>query len=154
MKSTLKYCASLLIVLFLFFSKDIVASEKAEDVIDNAKLSSQTQACIGCHSADWINNHFTKLEETTKETNKMTLAATKLMSNAWENKIEDKTNPFDEPIEQMWIRKWLFYSNSIRYASAMTGAPDYASFKNGWWSLSENLQRMKDWAEFKKKATR
>jgi hypothetical protein len=36
----------------------------------------------------------------------------------------------------------------------MTGAPDYASFKNGWWSLSENLQRMKDWAEFKKKATR
>ncbi|MDH5202236.1 MAG: multiheme c-type cytochrome [Nitrospirota bacterium] len=110
--------------------------------------------CNSCHSTDWINNHFTKLEETTKETDKMTLAATKLMSNAWENKIEDRTNPFDEPIEQMWIRQWVFYSNSIRYASAMTGAPDYASFKNGWWSLSENLQRMKDWTEFKKKAIR
>lgn len=110
--------------------------------------------CNGCHSTDWIDSHFRKLEETIKETDKMTLAATKLMSDTWENKIEDKTNPFDEPIEQMWIRQWVFYSNSIRYASAMTGAPDYASFKNGWWSLSENLQRMKDWAEFKKKANR
>ncbi|MCX5720374.1 MAG: hydroxylamine oxidase, partial [Nitrospirae bacterium] len=110
--------------------------------------------CNSCHSTDWNNSHFAKLENTIKETDKMTLAATKLMSDTWENKIEDKTNLFDEPIEQMWIRQWVFYSNSIRYASAMTGAPDYASFKNGWWSLSENLQRMKDWAEFKKKANR
>jgi hypothetical protein len=51
----------------------------------------------------------------------------------------------------MWVRQWLFYSNSIRYASAMTGAPDYTAFKNGWWYLNENLQHMKDWMEFKKK---
>jgi hypothetical protein len=31
----------------------------------------------------------------------------------------------------------------------MTGAPDYTSFKNGWWDLSENLQHMKDWIELK-----
>jgi hypothetical protein len=51
----------------------------------------------------------------------------------------------------MWIRQWLFYANSIKYASAMTGAPDYATFKHGWWNLTENLQHMKDWIEFKKK---
>jgi hypothetical protein len=34
----------------------------------------------------------------------------------------------------------------------MTGAPDYSSFKNGWWDLSENLSHMKDWMELKKKA--
>jgi hydroxylamine dehydrogenase len=79
----------------------------------------------------------------------MTLTATKLMVNDWEKGIENKTNPFDETIEKMWIRQWLFYSNSIRYASAMTGAPDYTSFKNGWWNLSENLQHMKDWLELK-----
>lgn len=31
----------------------------------------------------------------------------------------------------------------------MTGAPDYAAFKNWWWDLSENLQRMKEMVELK-----
>ncbi len=26
----------------------------------------------------------------------------------------------------------------------MTGAPDYATFKNGWWELNRNLQSMKN----------
>ena len=33
----------------------------------------------------------------------------------------------------------------------MTRDPDYASFKNGWWNMSENLQHMKDWIKLKKK---
>jgi len=52
----------------------------------------------------------------------------------------------------MWIRQWLFYSNSIRYASAMSGAPDYTAFKNGWWYLTDNLEEMKNWIEIKEKA--
>jgi hypothetical protein len=114
------------------------------------RLQTMSRVCNSCHGTDWINGHFTKLGNTLKETNAMTLAATKLISDVWENGIEDKTNPFDESIEQLWIKQWLFYSNSIRYASAMTGAPDYTSFKNGWWHLNENLQNMKDWTEFKK----
>jgi len=54
----------------------------------------------------------------------------------------------------MWIKQWLFYSNSIRYASAMTGAHDYATFKNGWWELSDNLQKMKDMIEMKSRLLR
>ena len=69
--------------------------------------------------------------------------------DVWKNKLADRSNPFDESIEQMWIRQWLFYSNSVRYSSAMTGAPDYTSFKNGWWNLNENLQHMKDWMGLK-----
>jgi len=68
MRYTLKYGASFLLVLFLFFSKDIVASEKAGDVIDNATLSSQTQACIGCHNTytpgivqDWFSSRHSKV---------------------------------------------------------------------------------------------
>ena len=121
---------------------DMSEQEKRRDMI--------SRICNGCHNADWIRGHFAKLNSTTKETDEMILAATKLVSRAWEKGIEDKTNPFDESIEQMWIRQWLFYSNSIRYASAMTGAPDYTAFKNGWWYLNENLQQMKDWMEFKK----
>ena len=79
----------------------------------------------------------------------MTLAATQLLVEAWDKKLEDRTNPFDETIEKMWTKQWLFYGNSIRYASAMSGAPDYAAFKNGWWDLSETLTRMRDTIDFK-----
>ena len=109
-----------------------------------------SRVCNGCHGTDWVRGHFAKLESTTKETDEMILAATEIIVKAWEKGIEDKTNPFDESIEQMWVRQWLFYSNSVRYASAMTGAPDYTAFKNGWWYLNENLQHMKDWTEFKR----
>ena len=51
----------------------------------------------------------------------------------------------------MWIRQWLFYANSVKYASAMTGASDYAAFKNGWWNLTENLEHMREWIELHKK---
>ena len=109
-----------------------------------------SRVCNGCHGTDWVRGHFAKLESTTKETDEMILAATEIIVKAWEKGIEDKTNPFDESIEQIWVRQWLFYSNSVRYASAMTGAPDYTAFKNGWWYLNENLQHIKDWAEFKR----
>jgi hypothetical protein len=39
------------------------------------------------------------------------------------------------------VRQWLFYANSVRYGSAMSG-PDYVAFKNGWWELTNGLQRM------------
>ena len=113
------------------------------------RLGAMKNICNSCHSISWVNGHFEKLENTIKETNEMTLSATRLMLEAWEKGIEDKTNPFDEPIEKMWIKQWLFYSNSIRYASAMTGAHDYATFKNGWWELSDNLQKMRDMIDIK-----
>lgn len=126
----------------------------ADFLIDKAEQEKRAEAmkgvCNTCHNRDWIDSHFKRLDETIKETDEMTLTATKLMVEAWENGLEDKTNPFDETIEQLWIRQWLFYSNSIRYASAMTGAHDYAAFKNGWWNLTENLQQMKDWIRIKK----
>lgn len=128
-------------------SESLIDKSEQEERLKTVKI-----VCNSCHSTDWTNSHFSKLEGSTKETDEMTLTATKLMLSAWEKKIEDKGNPFDEALEQMWVRQWLFYSNSIRYASAMTGAPDYTAFKNGWWYLNENLQHMKDWMKIKKKA--
>jgi hypothetical protein len=107
------------------------------------RMNTMKAVCSGCHGTDWIDGHFAKMANTIKETDGMTLAATKLLLKAWELKLEDRGNPFDEPIEQKWVKQWLFYGNSIRYASAMTGAPDYAAFKNGWWYLTNNLLEMK-----------
>ena len=127
------------------------ASEYLIDKSEQTKrLSAMTKICGACHSSQWASGHFAKLENTIHETDRMILTSTILMADAWDKGIEDKSNPFDETIEQMWIRQWLFYSNSIRYSSAMTGAPDYATFKNGWWDLNANLRHMKDWIGLKK----
>jgi hydroxylamine dehydrogenase len=100
--------------------------------------------CRGCHGAQWTDNHFTKMDNTLQETDQMILASTKLLNGAWQKKLADRKNPFDESIEHLWVRQWLFYGNSVKYASAMSGAPDYTSFKYGWWELTTNLQKMKD----------
>jgi hypothetical protein len=100
--------------------------------------------CITCHSTSWTNSHFDKLDRTVAETDQMVQVATQLVAHAWQNGLADRTNPFDEEIELAWTRQWLFYANSVRYAAAM-GGPDYASFKNGWWSLTENLRQMEGW---------
>lgn len=125
-------------------SEYLISREEQEKRLDGMK-----NICKGCHSTDWTDGHFVKLDNTIRETDQMTLSATQLMVEAWEKGIEDNSNPFDEAIEKLWIKQWLFYSNSIRYASAMTGAPDYAAFKNGWWELSDNLQKMRDMIDLK-----
>ncbi|MEW6380209.1 MAG: hypothetical protein AB1611_11465 [bacterium] len=92
----------------------------------------------GVHGSVWTDGHFARFDSTVSETNKMTRTATVLLSRAWQRGLADRTNPFDEAIEQRWTRQWLFFANSVRFASAMQG-PDYASLKNGWWDLSTNL---------------
>jgi len=128
-------------------------------LIDSAEQDQRRKAmskvCTACHSTDWANLFFLRLDTTVQETNQMTYAATQLLERAWDKGLADQSNPFDEVIEQEWVEQWLFYSNSIRYAGAMSG-PDYASFKNGWWKLSNRLQEMKEKAtpQAKKQAKR
>lgn len=104
--------------------------------------------CQACHSSSWAESHFSKLQAAIEEADKMVLTSTNLLLEAWNKEIADQSNPFDEAIEQKWIKQWLYYANSIRYAAAM-GGPDFAAFKNGWFELSKNLQEMKDFIELK-----
>jgi hypothetical protein len=99
------------------------------------------RVCRACHSATWVDQHFEDLSAAVKETDQMTLSATRLVQRAWKEGGADPSNPFDETIEQMWVKQWLFYSNSVRYSAAM-GSYDLATFKNGWWQLTNNLQEM------------
>lgn len=120
--------------------------DKAEQ---EKRLNGMKGVCNACHGTSWVEGHFAKLENTIRETDAMVRAATQLMTEAWEAGIENKANPFDETIEQLWIKQWLFYANSVRYASAMTGAPDYAAFKLGWWELTNTLNQMSDMIRLK-----
>ena len=99
--------------------------------------------CNSCHSSDWTDGYFKKMDATIKAADGMTAAATKLMDEAWREGVADKTNPFDQHIEMDWVKQWLFYANTVKYAAAMS-APYYTSFKDGFWDLSYNLRKMKD----------
>jgi hypothetical protein len=108
------------------------------------RKSRMVDICQSCHSSDWAEGFFEKMEATIAETDQMTETATRLTLRAWDAGMADGANPFDEVIEQKWMYQWLFYANSIRYASAMSG-PDYATFKNGWWQSTLNLKKMEEW---------
>ncbi len=114
------------------------------------RMKKMKNVCSSCHNTDWIDGHFSKMDNTIKETDEMTKAATLLLVDAWNKGLADNKNPFDEPIERKWVQQWLFYGNSTRYSSAMSGAPDYATFKYGWWELTKNLQEMKSYFGEKK----
>ena len=107
----------------------------------DTRKDNMEKICKSCHGDNWVTSYFEKMDNTLKETDKMVAASTNLLAEAWKENLADKTNPFDETIEQMWVQQWLFYANSVRYASAMSG-PDYAAFKNGWWYLTKNLNDM------------
>jgi glucan phosphorylase len=88
-----------------------VATEYLIDEAEQAaRKKKMTAVCNGCHNTDWIEKHFEKMDNTLRETDAMTKAATELMKQAWEAGIADPSNPF----------------------------------KNGWWYLSENLEKMRE----------
>lgn len=115
------------------------------------RMARMASVCKGCHATSWVEAHFNKMDNTLAETDRMTLAATKIITRAWDEGLADNANPFDEALERKWIKQWLFYGNTARYASAMTGAQDYVAFKYGWWGLTTNLQQMLDHIETKLK---
>lgn len=106
------------------------------------RMKEFSRVCAGCHAASFAKAQLKKVEAVSIEADKMVKAATQIVSDAWKNKIESDKNPFDENIESLWVRQWLLYANSVRYATAMMG-PDYAAFKNGWFELTYNLRQMK-----------
>jgi hydroxylamine dehydrogenase len=111
------------------------------------RLKTFQSICLTCHSSEWTENHFQRLEHTIRTTNEMTLAATQIVSHAWEKGVAkglaQKDSLFNEAIEKKWVEQWLFYANSTRFASAMAGA-DNGVFAEGRWYLSKNIQEMLD----------
>ncbi len=106
------------------------------------------KVCLSCHSQGWVDGHFARLENTIRRTNEMTLTATQVLLYAWEKGVakgpSEKDSLFNEGIEKKWVEQWLFFANSTRFASAMTGA-DYGVFANGRWYLARDIQEMMDW---------
>jgi mono/diheme cytochrome c family protein len=121
----------------------ISAEEQAE------RKKAMQKVCLSCHGRAWVEGHFERFENTIHKTNETTLAATKVLLEAWEKGAASrKDGIFNEAIEKRWVEQWLFYANSTRFSSAMAGA-DYGVFANGRWFMAKNMQEMVDWLGFK-----
>jgi len=128
------------------------ASKFLIDTQEKNKRQQNMQAvCQGCHSTQWAERHFKKMDGTIADADQAVQVATQLMQQAWKEGLADDANPFDEYLELIWTEQWLFYANSIRYAAAMAGAPDYAAFHNGWWELSKGLRYLETSIKTKKR---
>jgi hydroxylamine dehydrogenase len=134
---------------------ELTGEEAIDYLIDESEQKTRKEnmetVCMSCHGSGWVNGHFSKLENTVKTTNEMTLTATKILMSAWEKGVAkglQGDSIFNEGIEKKWIEQWLFYANSSRFASAMAGA-DYGAFANGRWYLSKNIQDMLDLLKLK-----
>ena len=117
----------------------------AEGLIDAEEMAARQEVmegvCRTCHSTDWVDGHFAQFDAFVAEVDGMVLKTTGLMTEAWEAGLADPANPFDEPLEHLWVNQWLINANAARYASAMNGQ-DFAAFKYGWWGLSQTLAKM------------
>lgn len=131
------------------FDGEMASDYLLDEAAQATNFQKMKRVCTSCHSTDWTEGHFSKFHVTVKEADNMALAGTQLLLRAWDKGLADKSNPFDEVIEHKWLEQWMFYANSVRYASAMSG-PDYAAFKNGWWNLTKNLLEMKYYIDMHK----
>ncbi|MDH3884705.1 MAG: multiheme c-type cytochrome [Desulfobacterales bacterium] len=118
----------------------------------NARRQAMQAACLNCHDTSWVNGHWKRFENTIAETNAQTLAATGIMEDIWQHGFADpKDSPYNEAIERKWSESWLFYANTIRFASAMGGGGDYGVFADGRYHLSKTLLELNDWLKLQKK---
>ncbi len=118
----------------------------------DARRQAMQAACLNCHDASWVNGHWKRFENTIQETNAQTLTATRIMQDIWKLGLANsQDSPYNEAIERKWSESWLFYSNTIRFASAMAGGGDYGVFAGGRYQLSQTLLELNDWLEMRKR---
>jgi hypothetical protein len=107
--------------------------------------------CLNCHDPSWVSGHWKRFKNTIRETNAKTLTATQIMEDIWQHGWADKKDSFyNEAIERKWSDTWLFYANTIRFASAMGSGGDYGVFSDGRYQLSKSLMELNDWLDLRK----
>jgi hypothetical protein len=119
-----------------------------EQGMESARENMQA-SCTGCHSRTWIDGHWNRFTNSINQTNAATLAATRLMEDAWGLKLAeaggDRGNPFDEFPEKLWTNTWLLYANTVRFSAAMAGGGDYSVFADGRYQLMRSVAELQDW---------
>ena len=136
---------------------DFAGAYAKDHLIDEATQKSRTgtmqKTCLSCHSESWVQAHWDRYAHTIAETNQSVSTATTIMAEIWKQGfaqgLSQNASPFDEAIEKTWCDTWLFYANTIRFASAMAGGGDYGVFAEGRYQLTRNIAELNDWLELR-----
>ena len=133
------------------FSGGFAATHLIGEKEQESRKQAMQAACRNCHDSSWVDGHWARFENTIRETNAKTRAATQIMEAIWQGGLADpKDSLFDEAIERKWSDIWLYYANTIRFASAMGGGGDYGVFADGRYQLSKSLLELNDWLDLRK----
>lgn len=119
-----------------------------------AHTKTMQATCLACHGTSWVEGHWRRYENTIETTNASILTATTIMGDVWgeglASGVAADASPFDESVERRWSDAWLFYANTVRFASAMAGGGDYGVFANGRYELSKAVADLHDWLEHRR----
>ena len=106
---------------------------------------------VACHDTSWVQGHWQRYGNTIRQTNATTLTLTDIMNEGWmrgyARGLGQGESPFDEALERKWSDAWLFYANTVRFASAMAGGGDYGVFADGRYQLSQTVAELHEWLE-------
>ena len=120
---------------------------------DEQAANTQTMqaTCLACHDTSWVQGHWQRYGNTIRQTNATTLTLTDIMNEGWmrgyARGLGQGESPFDEAVERKWSDAWLFYANTVRFASAMAGGGDYGVFADGRYQLSQTVAELHEWLE-------
>jgi hypothetical protein len=126
----------------------------AQDFLINAstmaeRTENMQKVCRSCHGSAWVHNFWERFENTIITTNEATLEASRVMMDIWDKGYAVNHlaggSPFDEAMERRWSDIWLFYANTIRFASSMAGGGDYGVFADGRYHISQAIMELNDW---------
>ncbi len=116
-----------------------------------ARTQIMQATCKACHATGWVEGHWRRYANTLARSNVAIYTITQLMTDGWTwgyaRGLPHNANPFDEYSERRWCDAWLFYANTVRFASAMAGGGDYGVFADGRYQLSRTLADMHEWLE-------
>ena len=134
------------------FDGGLAAKFLIDEKEKDARRQTMQAVCLNCHDTSWVSGHWQRFENTIAETNAKTLTATRIMQDIWKRGMANQQDSiYNEAIERKWSATWLFYSNTIRFASAMGGGGDYGVFAEGRYHLSKSLLELNDWLNLHKK---
>jgi hydroxylamine dehydrogenase len=122
----------------------------SEDELDTNTRTMQA-TCLNCHDTSWVQGQWQRFTNTIRQTNTTVLTLTDIMNEAWTRGyargLGQGESPFDEAVERQWSDAWLFYANTVRFASAMAGGGDYGVFADGRYQLTQTVAELQEWLE-------
>ncbi|MBL0713473.1 MAG: hydroxylamine oxidase [Desulfosarcina sp.] len=116
-----------------------------------ARPQTMQAPCRACHDTSWVEGYWRRYRKTIARSNEAVRTVTEIMTEGWARGyaqgLDQGANPFDERSERMWSDTWLFYANTVRFASAMAGGGDFGVFADGQYQLSRATIDLHAWLE-------